>query len=73
MTAEFAQVLGNHMYTNDLSQSELARQAGVNKSTVSRLMKGNMNAGPAIAVRLAEALHIPGEDRSSSRQGTTPL
>ena len=58
MTVEFAQRLKQEMAENMISQRQLAQKAGINHSTVSKLLVGNRNANSEVAEGLMRALSI---------------
>ena len=65
MTKEFVSQL--RAYTEAAgfhSQRQLAQDAGIDHSTISRLLKGNRNATPNVAGALMHSLSVPGEARA---------
>ena len=61
MTVEFADRLRHEM--GALSQRDLGTIAGINHSSISRLLRGNRNATPRVAEGLMKALEIPPADQ----------
>jgi transcriptional regulator with XRE-family HTH domain len=57
----FAEWLLNEMQRRDLSQSELARRAGLAQATISYVLSGERNPGPEFCLGIAKAMNIPPE------------
>jgi transcriptional regulator with XRE-family HTH domain len=57
----FADWLLNEMQRRGLSQSELARKAGLAQATISYVLSGERNPGSEFCLGVAKALNIPPE------------
>ena len=55
----------------DLTQQELADQAGVTRQTILSIEKGNYTPSVALALKLAEALEVRVEDLFQLSRGVT--
>jgi len=59
MSVEFAQILRSYMArNNNISQRGLATDAGIDHSSISRLLSLNRDATPRVAEGLMEALRV---------------
>ena len=60
-TNDFAQWLEKALITNNLTASELARRAGVDKGVISRLINKERAPSPETLSSIAAALKLPPE------------
>ena len=58
----FTQWLYTEMRQRRLSQSELARKAGVAQATISYVLSGERNPGAEFCVAISRALNVPAEE-----------
>ena len=58
----FADWLNSELENRGWSQSELARRAGINQVTVSRIINEGRKVGPSVAKKIAHALGVREEE-----------
>lgn len=58
---KFGTWLVTELESRDISQSELARQAGISRGTLSNIISGARGRGPDTLLAIARALKIPPE------------
>ena len=62
---KFGALLSGHLTKRGLGLRELARAASLSHGLVSDVKSGRKSAGADLAVKLADALHLDGQERVS--------